>query len=443
MGNKGTGTTGFGLEGSPTGNSSEGKSSGVGGYGTFDLNGRSLGSGGLPMPVYNVQDEGRVVVTITVNPAGQVISTSINKRTNTVNASLRKAAEEAAMAIAGAPVAEVKVPKPRYWTNSLLTKIDFGQTNLTNWAAGGYNSVTLKSFIDANANYKKDELFFNNRLQLDYGFLYSEDKPFIQKSDDRMYYEGKFGYKAARTLNYSAQFNFKSQFSNSYNYPIPSKPDTAPDDWEPGKSDWKAHRKVKSGFISPAYTNIAIGIDWVPTKWLTVNIAPLTGGFVVVTDETLRKSYGMEFKKKYDKFDGMSAADIAALAGKDKDEYDAFVAGKSSGDAYRTARFELGAQIKIDGKLQINDNFKYTSQLVLFSDYLDNPQNIRVNWDNRFDWKIAKYFSLTVTTNLIYDDKVMVKTDKTLKKYPDGRKAVQFKESLAFGFSYTIASRKR
>lgn len=96
MGNRGTGTTGSGLEGSPTGNSSEGKSSGVGGYGTFDLNGRSLGSGGLPMPVYNVQDEGRVVVTITVNSAGQVISTNINKRTNTVNASLRKAAEEAA-----------------------------------------------------------------------------------------------------------------------------------------------------------------------------------------------------------------------------------------------------------------------------------------------------------------------------------------------------------
>ena len=96
MGNKGTGTTGSGLEGSPTGNSSEGKSGGVGGYGTFDLSGRSLGSGGLPMPVYNVQDEGRVVVTITVNPAGQVTSTSINKRTNTVNASLRKAAEEAA-----------------------------------------------------------------------------------------------------------------------------------------------------------------------------------------------------------------------------------------------------------------------------------------------------------------------------------------------------------
>ena len=96
MGSKGTGNIGQGIQGSPTGNAAEGKSSGVGGYGTFDLNGRSLGPGGLPMPVYNVQEEGRVVVTITVNPAGQVIQTSINKRTNTANVALRKAAEDAA-----------------------------------------------------------------------------------------------------------------------------------------------------------------------------------------------------------------------------------------------------------------------------------------------------------------------------------------------------------
>lgn len=53
--------------------------------GIFDLNGRSLDSGRLAKPIYNVHAEGRVVVTIMVNPAGQVISTSINKRTNTVN----------------------------------------------------------------------------------------------------------------------------------------------------------------------------------------------------------------------------------------------------------------------------------------------------------------------------------------------------------------------
>lgn len=95
MGNKGT-TEGTGIQGSPTGNSPDGVATGVGGYGTFNLNGRSIGEGGLPKPIYNVQDEGRVVVTITVNPAGHVIATSINRQTNTVNPALRKAAEDAA-----------------------------------------------------------------------------------------------------------------------------------------------------------------------------------------------------------------------------------------------------------------------------------------------------------------------------------------------------------
>ena len=96
MGSKGTAASGTGVQGRPDGNSTTGGTAGMGGYGTFDLNGRSLGQGGLPVPVYNVQEEGRVVVTIVVNPAGQVISTSINKRTNTVNPALRKAAEDAA-----------------------------------------------------------------------------------------------------------------------------------------------------------------------------------------------------------------------------------------------------------------------------------------------------------------------------------------------------------
>lgn len=95
MGSKGD-TKGEGIQGSPTGNAPTGATSGTGGYGSFDLGGRSLGEGGLPRPVYNVQDEGRVVVAITVNPAGYVIATSINRQTNTVNPALRKAAEDAA-----------------------------------------------------------------------------------------------------------------------------------------------------------------------------------------------------------------------------------------------------------------------------------------------------------------------------------------------------------
>ena len=97
-GNKGTAASGTGTEGSKEGNSSTGAKTGIGGKGTFDLGGRSLGAGTrLPKPECSVREEGRVVVNITVNPAGLVIGTSVNlSLTNTSDQTLRKAALDAA-----------------------------------------------------------------------------------------------------------------------------------------------------------------------------------------------------------------------------------------------------------------------------------------------------------------------------------------------------------
>lgn len=95
MQGKGEAPNGKGSQGSPQGNSPTGDVKGQGGYGSWDLNGRSL-AGALPRPSYNAQEEGRVVVTVTVNSEGKVIQASINSRTNTASPSLRAAALEAA-----------------------------------------------------------------------------------------------------------------------------------------------------------------------------------------------------------------------------------------------------------------------------------------------------------------------------------------------------------
>ncbi len=93
---QGTGQSGTGNQGSSQGNAATGVYSGVGGYGEFNLGGRSLGSGGLPRPSYSVQEEGRIVIDITVDPKGNVIFAEIGKGTNIDNASMRKSALEAA-----------------------------------------------------------------------------------------------------------------------------------------------------------------------------------------------------------------------------------------------------------------------------------------------------------------------------------------------------------
>jgi len=356
----------------------------------------------------------------------------------------QKAAAEAAKAITAAPKAEEKVEKPNYWTSSLKTQINVGQTQLTNWAAGGDNTVSLAAFIDGNANWKKNDMFWNNRLQLDYGFLYASSKPLLQKSTDRIYLESKWGYKAPSTQNlyFSANYDFKSQFSSGYDYKTPASLEDEEGNALEGadlRRAWRDARVFKSNFLAPAYTNLALGLDYKPTKWLSVNFAPLTGGFVIVKDAELRKSYSMKEK---------SGTTAEALAAAEKALADAQAAGVMAdiesatialGELYRSAKFEFGAQFKADIKVNINDNFSYSTQVVLFADYLNIDHCPRINWDNRIDWKLAKYFSLTLTTNLIYDDQILIKTDK----YPNGKMGlVQFKESLAFGFTYTIASKK-
>ncbi len=89
-------TEGTGTQGVPRGNASYGKTSGVGGWGSFDLGGRSLGSGGLIKPNYSVDDYGTVVVDILVNAKGDVVEASIGKGTNTPNTNLRNEALRAA-----------------------------------------------------------------------------------------------------------------------------------------------------------------------------------------------------------------------------------------------------------------------------------------------------------------------------------------------------------
>ncbi|MBQ6577515.1 MAG: DUF3078 domain-containing protein [Bacteroidales bacterium] len=318
----------------------------------------------------------------------------------------QKAAAEAAQAIAQAPETEVQAPKPSYWTKSLMTQLNFAQNSYFNWAKGGNNNVAFTSYIDAHADYKKGDMLWTNRLQLDYGFLYSEDKPIMQKSKDRMLLESNWGLKATEKLYYSANFTFLNQFTHGYTYGTPSVQD-------PTIRDWKDARTLKSGFLAPGIVTLGLGLKWVPNKWLTINVSPLTGGFTIVKEEQLRKAYGMVLKPEYE------------------GEVDPI------GSYYRPARFELGAQVVADAKLKINDNFEASTHLILFSNYLKNPQNIRVNWDNLFMWKLAKYFTLTLTTNLIYDDTVLI-TDKN----GVARKNVQFLEALQFGFTYTFSSKK-
>lgn len=269
------------------------------------------------------------------------------------------------------------------WNKGIATTVGLTQLSLTNWAAGGVGQLSLNLYADAYANGERGKFLWSNELQIGYGFVHSFEKNYLDKSDDRLIFDSKLAYKAVDKLSFSLALNFRSQFSEG---------------WD------SKHTVITSDLLAPAYTTLGLGLDYSPVKNVNINFAPLTGKMTVVRDQELRTRYG-------------NAED-------------------------QMARFELGAQLRVDGKLQV-ENFKVTSSLILFSDYLNKPQNLKVNWDVNAEAKISKFFSVTLRTNMIYDDKI--KLTKVRERTGETYEAagIQFKELFSIGFSYTFGEKKK
>jgi hypothetical protein len=276
----------------------------------------------------------------------------------------------------------VPPPPPSRWKGGTLFQVGFSQLSLTNWSSGGYDNIALNTFINIYRNYAvRKEMFWENRLQIGYGFVHSFGDRY-KKSDDKFIFDSKLGYRAFNDFFAAASFNFRSQMANGFSYPANRDP------------------ILLSGPFAPAYFSLGVGVDYKPIKSLSLNFSPLTGNLVIVEKRALRVRYGNKIDQ--------------------------------------ATKLELGAQFKMEYKNQVRKNLNITTTLNLFSDYLGKPENIKVHWDFFADSKINKYFSVNLRTNLIYDNEILI-ANKDEELAP----RLQFKEILSVGFSYTIGDFKK
>ena len=272
-------------------------------------------------------------------------------------------------------------PAVSRWTKGVFTQLGFSQVSLSNWADGGYSSVALNTYINFYANYTYEKMFWENRVQVAYGFVESFGDRY-RKSDDKLIIDSKVGYKAVEKVFMSAFFNFRSQFSPGFNYPS-GKP-----------------IQLVSVFMAPGYISLGVGMDYKPIPQLSVNFSPLASNLVVVENPSLRVKYGNRIDQP--------------------------------------VKLELGAQLKVDYKHQVMKNVNVNSTMILFSDFLGTVSNIKVNWESMIDAKVNKFISANIRTTLIYDDEILI-----ANKEGEIAPRVQFKEIFSLGFAYTFGNFKK
>jgi hypothetical protein len=279
--------------------------------------------------------------------------------------------------------------KPDYWRYHSEASFIFNQAYLSNWAKGGESSVSGVLDVTGNANYnnKVSKLVWTNQGRLKHGFVKPQEKS-IRRNVDLLEVNSKLNTRAFGKFDFSSTAQFKTQIAKGYDYKFS---DSIP----------------VSKFLSPAIISIGVGLDYKPNKETSFNFAPLSykGTFVSDTAMIDQRKYGVPVDRK--------------------------------------ARHEPGASLLINHKFSPVKNITVTNKVLFFTNYIQNPQNVDVDWEMIATMSLNWFTDVRLNTHMIFDDDT-----KTTFKDKDGNTVlgddgkpkktarIQFKEIIGFSFIF-------
>lgn len=268
------------------------------------------------------------------------------------------------LAVIAVNAQETATDTTKLWTKKGNFSLLFNQSSYNKqWLGGGTSNVAGNFGLNYDFNYKNGDVVWDNKFIAAYGLTKIKDGK-TAKTDDRLELNSLWGKKAKGEWYYSIFFNFKTQMDSGFD---------------------KNGIRI-SHFFSPAYFQFGPGIWWKKSNNLSVNFSPATAKLILV------HPHFTEFVPSF---------------------------GVLQGDS---TRFEFGASISAYYKFNVMTNVSIENRLNLYSNYLENPQNVDVDYQMNVIMRINKYLSANVAVQAIYDDNSI--------------QAVQVREVFGLGVNY-------
>ncbi len=276
------------------------------------------------------------------------------------------------------------------WSTKGNFAFNVGQGGSRNWAAGAQRfslmgDVTLN--YQVNKNWRKN--IWENNLDLAYG-LVNTSKLGFRKIDDKIDLTSMFRHSISKNnvVGIGAWFNMRSQFNDGYDYTATGK------------------NRI-SGLMAPGYLTLGPGFEIRP-KWFSMFVSPVASRMIVFTNEPYSFNYQGGVKP-----DGSNETPLSWFYNVDPE---------------RKVRFELGTLVSTKFGCDVAKNVAYRSRVDVFSNYVDDPQNIDVFWNNYFELKVNNWLSANYSFDLVYDD------DVKMFGPTKNKAATQLRSQLGVGF---------
>jgi hypothetical protein len=289
------------------------------------------------------------------------------------------------------------ITKSRYWNDRTETSFTLNQGMLTNWVKGGESNISTTLDVTWYADYNNKPMLLssNNFVRLKYGLIKSGDEG-IRKNVDLFESNSKINHKAFGKFDFSGIMLIKTQIGKGYNY-----------------TKYKLNNEERdtailvSKFVNPLILTLGIGLDYKPNKTTSINFSPLSykATFVPDTAHIDQTKYGI------------------------------------AGD--RRSKHEPGASFLFTNEFKPVKTVSITNRLQLFTNYINNPLNIDVDWEMILKASLNWFTELRLNTHLIFDDDtktVVLDKNRNPVLGSDGLEKktarIQFKELLGLSFVF-------
>lgn len=253
------------------------------------------------------------------------------------------------------------------WTGEGKFTFLLNQSSYSNWISGGENAVAANIVVNYDFNYKKRKWKWDNKIISSFGASYLDEQGY-RKTDDRFEYNSVLAYNATKKWYVSFFSNFITQFTRGFDY-----------SQEP--------KELVSSGLSPAYWSFGPGMFWRKNDNYRINLAPATSRITFVSD-AFSGQYGVPL-------------------------------GKNS-------VYGLGFNLSSYLRYQIVDNVTMENIIQIYSDYLNKPQNVDINYQANFTFVVSKLLTMNLTLHMIVDDNATE------------RSTFQFRQLFGLGFNYTF-----
>lgn len=258
---------------------------------------------------------------------------------------------------------EKKEESTSHWKKAGTFTLLFNQSSFSNWIAGGENAVSGTIGINYDFNYAKDNWTWDNKIITKYGISNISGSG-TRKTDDFFEFNSLVGKKKSEFWSYSFFLNIRSQFTTGYDYSTTPKTET-------------------SSFFAPGYVTFGPGMVYKKSDNFRVNLAPITSKATFVSNQ---------------------------------------FSGQYGTDPGKTSRYELGFYTSVFYKTTLMENVTMENIFNAYANYLEDPQNIDINYQLNFVMQINKYLSTNLSFHTIIDDNASSRT--------------QFKEVFGLGVNY-------